>query len=98
MSTRRATRTPGAKEPEQTTQEQADQALEEILKDASTGEVAPVEQSTAVPERVIQLDQIIESQKRIEKKLDQLLKAGGIEAPKHKRWVQGKNGLEHKEI
>ena len=98
MSTRRATRTPGAKEPEQTTQEQADQALEEILKDASTGEVAPVEQSTAVPERVIQLDQIIESQKRIEKKLDQLLKAGGTEAPKQKRFVLGKNGYEEKEI
>lgn len=98
MSTRRATRTPGAKEPEQTTQEQADQALEEILKDASTGEVAPVEQSTAVPERAIQLDQIIESQKRIEKKLDQLLKAGGIEAPKQKRFVLGKNGYEEKEI
>ena len=98
MSTRRATRTPGAKEPEPTTQEQADQALEEILKDASTGEVAPVEQSTAVPERTVQLDQIIESQKRIEKKLDQLLKAGGIEAPKQKRFVLGKNGYEEKEI
>lgn len=98
MSTRRATRTPGAKEPEQTTQEQADQALEEILKDASTGEVSPVEQSTAVPERAVQLDQIIESQKRIEKKLDQLLKAGGIEAPKQKRFVLGKNGYEEKEI
>lgn len=94
----RKVNTPGAKEPEQTTQEQADQALEEILKDASTGEVAPVEQSTAVPERVIQLDQIIESQKRIEKKLDQLLKAGGIEAPKQKRFVLGKNGYEEKEI
>lgn len=98
MSTRRATRTPGAKEPEPTTQEQADQALEEILNDASVGALVPAEQFDAVAERAEQLDQILENQKRIEKKLDQLLKAGGIEAPKHKRWVQGKNGLEHKEI
>ena len=98
MSTRRATRTPGAKEPEQTTQEQADQALEEILNDASEGALVPAEQFDAVAERAEQLDQILENQKRIEKKLDQLLEAGGIEAPKQKRWVQGKNGLEHKEI
>jgi hypothetical protein len=44
------------------------------------------------------LDLILENQKRIENKLDQLLKAGGIETPKKKRWVQGKNGLEHKEV
>ena len=98
MSTRRATRTPGAKEPEQTTQEQADQALEEILNDTSAGALAPAEQFDAVAERTEQLDQILENQKRIEKKLDQLLKAGGIEAPKQKRFVLGKNGYEEKEI
>ena len=43
------------------------------------------------------LDLILDNQKRIENKIDQLLKAGGIETPKKKRWVQGKNGLEHKE-
>ena len=48
MSTRRATRTPGAKEPEPTTQEQADQALEEILNDASAGALVPAEQFDAV--------------------------------------------------
>ncbi len=47
---------------------------------------------------VERLDQIIESQKRIEKKLDQLLKAGGIEAPKQKRFMLGTNGYEEKEI
>lgn len=98
MSTRRATRTPGAKEPEQTTQEQADQALEEILNDASAGAVVPAEQFDAVAERAEQLDLILENQKRIEKKLDQLLKAGGIETPKQKRFVLGKNGYEEKEI
>ena len=41
---------------------------------------------------------ILDNQARIEAKLDQLLQAGGIEAPKKKRWVQGKNGLEHKEV
>lgn len=41
---------------------------------------------------------ILDNQTRIEAKLDQLLKAGGIEVPKKKRWVQGKNGLEHKEV
>ena len=92
----RKVNTPGAKEPEQTTQEQADQALEEILNDASA--VVPAEQFDAVAERAEQLDQILENQKRIEKKLDQLLKAGGIEAPKQKRFVLGKNGYEEKEI
>lgn len=41
---------------------------------------------------------ILDNQKRIESKLDQLLKAGGIEAKKKTRWVQGKHGLEQKEI
>lgn len=41
---------------------------------------------------------ILDNQARIEAKLDQLLKAGGIEAPKKKRWVQGTKGLELKEV
>ena len=56
MSTRRATRTPGAKEPEPTTQEQADQALEEILNDASAGAVVPVEQFDAVAQKLAEAE------------------------------------------
>ncbi|MNV90072.1 hypothetical protein D3C71_1844170 [compost metagenome] len=41
---------------------------------------------------------ILDNQTRIEAKLDQLLQAGGIEAPKKKRWVQGTKGLELKEV
>ncbi|WP_151775915.1 hypothetical protein [Acinetobacter colistiniresistens] len=41
---------------------------------------------------------ILEGQKRIENKLDQLLAAGGIEVAKKMRWVQGKNGHELKEV
>ena len=40
---------------------------------------------------------ILEGQIRIENKLDQLLKAGGVDTPKKMRWVQGKHGLEYKE-
>ena len=54
MSTRRATRTPGAKEPEQTTQEQADQALEEILNDASA--VVPAEKFDAVAQKLAEAE------------------------------------------
>ena len=56
MSTRRATRTPGAKEPEQTTQEQADQALEEILSDTSAGAVVPAEQFDAVAQKLAEAE------------------------------------------
>ena len=56
MSTRRATRTPGAKEPEPTTQEQADQALEEILNDASAGALVPVEQFDAVAQKLAEAE------------------------------------------
>ena len=56
MSTRRATRTPGAKEPEQTTQEQADQALEEILNDASEGALVPAEQFDAVAQKLAEAE------------------------------------------
>jgi hypothetical protein len=40
---------------------------------------------------------ILEGQIRIENKIDQLLKAGGVDTPKKMRWVQGKHGLEYKE-
>ena len=56
MSTRRATRTPGAKEPEQTTQEQADQALEEILSDTSAGALVPAEQFDAVAQKLAEAE------------------------------------------
>ena len=56
MSTRRATRTPGAKEPEQTTQEQADQALEEILNDTSAGALVPAEQFDAVAQKLAEAE------------------------------------------
>ena len=54
MSTRRATRTPGAKEPEPTTQEQADQALEEILSDTSA--LVPAEQFDAVAQKLAEAE------------------------------------------
>ncbi|AVH48998.1 hypothetical protein [Acinetobacter sp. SWBY1] len=56
MSTRRATRTPGAKELEPTTQEQADQALEEILNDASEGALVPAEQFDAVAQKLAEAE------------------------------------------
>ncbi len=56
MSTRRATRTPGAKEPEPTTREQADQALEEILNDASEGALVPAEQFDAVAQELAEAE------------------------------------------
>lgn len=49
-------------------------------------------------QRTDQLDQILQNQIRIEYKLDQLLKSGGIEAPKKQRWVEGKHGLELREV
>lgn len=54
MSTRRATRTPGAKEPEPTTQEQADQAFEEILSDTSA--LVPAEQFDAVAQKLAEAE------------------------------------------
>lgn len=56
MSTRRATKTPGAKEPEPTTQEQADQALEEILSDTSAGALVPAEQFDAVAQKLAEAE------------------------------------------
>jgi len=64
MSTRRATRTPGAKEPEPTTQEQADQALEEILNDASEGALVPAEQFDAVAQELAEAKKELAELKR----------------------------------
>lgn len=64
MSTRRATRTPGAKEPEPTTQEQADQALEEILNDTSAGAVVPAEQFDAVAQELAEAKKELAELKR----------------------------------
>lgn len=107
----RKVNTPGATEKapaadttaQQTTAEQADAALEHITgqdaesQDQSTNETSslgtPVE-PTADP----RINQILVNQARIEKKLDQLLKSGGIEVKKKQRWSQGKHGLELKDI
>lgn len=107
MATRKVN-TPGATNPEEvkteaaqsTTVEQAEAALEHITGQTSE---APQDQSTNETSSLgalvedERLDQILEGQKRIEKKLDALLKAGKVEAPKKQRWVQGKHGLELKE-
>lgn len=99
----RKVNTPGATEKAPTTAEQADAALEHITgqdaesQDQSTNETSlpstPVE-----PVEDPRIDQILVNQARIEKKLDQLLKSGGIEVKKKQRWSQGKNGLELKDI
>lgn len=106
----RKVNTPGATEkaPEPvSTAEQAEAALEHITgndpapeapQDQSTNETSSVSEPVITAVQLAQLDQVLENQKRIEGKLDQLLKAGGIEAPKKKRWVQGKNGYEQKEV
>ena len=101
--------TPGAKTPEptvetteqQTAAEQADAALEHITgqtseapQDQSTNETSSVSEPVEDP----RIAQILINQARIEKKLDQLLKSGGIEVKKKQRWSQGKNGLELKDI
>lgn len=102
----RKVNTPGATEkaPEPvSTAEQADAALEHITgqdaesQDQSTNETSslgtPVE-----PVEDPRIEQILQNQARIEKKLDQLLKAGGVEVKKKQRWSQGKHGLELKDI
>ena len=103
----RKVNTPGAPEkvPEPvSTAEQADAALEHITGQTSE---APQDQSTnktsslgalVEPTEDPRIDQILVNQARIEKKLDQLLKSGGIEVKKKQRWSQGKNGLELKDI
>lgn len=99
----RKVNTPGATEkaPEPvSTAEQADAALEHITgqdaesQDQSTNETSSVSEPVEDP----RIDQILVNQARIEKKLDQLLKSGGIEVKKKQRWSQGKNGLELKDI
>ncbi|WP_286713765.1 hypothetical protein [Acinetobacter sp. UBA2581] len=106
----RKVNTPGATKPEEvkteaaqpTTAEQAEAALEHITGNDPEPE-APQDQSTNETSSLgalvedERLDQILEGQKRIEKKLDALLKAGKVEAPKKLRWQQGKHGLELKE-
>ena len=103
MATRKVN-TPGAPEKVPTTAEQADAALEHITGQTSE---APQDQSTnktsslgalVEPTEDPRIDQILVNQARIEKKLDQLLKSGGIEVKKKQRWSQGKNGLELKDI
>jgi len=106
----RKVNTPGATEKapaadttaQQTTAEQVEAALEHITGNDPSPE-APQDQSTNETSSLGALvederfDQILEGQKRIEKKLDALLKAGKVEAPKKLRWQQGKHGLELKE-
>lgn len=106
----RKVNTPGATEKapaadttaQQTTAEQAEAALEHITGNDPEPE-APQDQSTNETSSLgalvedDRLDQILEGQKRIEKKLDALLKAGKVGAPKKLRWQQGKHGLELKE-
>ncbi|WP_244783158.1 hypothetical protein [Acinetobacter sp. F-1] len=103
----RKVNTPGATEkaPEPvSTAEQDDAALEHITGQTSE---APQDQSTnetsslgalVEPVEDSRIGQILVNQARIEKKLDQLLKSGGIEVKKKQRWSQGKYGLELKDI
>ncbi|RZG74825.1 hypothetical protein [Acinetobacter sp. WCHAc060025] len=93
--------TPGVAETETTTpadQTQVDQT--DVGTEENTELVQQSNQSDSLPEPQVTIDlsEIIESQKRIESKIDQLLKAGGIEVPKKKVWRQGKHGMEYKEI
>ena len=74
--------TPGAKEPEQTTQEQADQALEEILNDASEGALVPDEQFDAVAQELAEAKKELAELKR---------KQQSIKAPAQS--VESKNEL-----
>lgn len=106
----RKVNTPGATEkaPEPvSTAEQADAALEHITgqdaqppQDQSTNETSSLG-SLGTPVEPVEdprIGQILVNQARIEKKLDQLLKSGGIEVKKKQRWSQGKHGLELKDI
>lgn len=101
----RKVNTPGAPEkaPEPvSTAEQADAALEHITgqdesQDQSTNETSSLG-ALVEPVEDPRIDQILQNQARIEKKLDQLLKSGGIEVKKKQRWSQGKHGLELKDI
>jgi len=78
---------------------------EDVLADILSGDAAGQEDA---PEGFIALEQfdavaadLAETKERLkglEAKMDLLLSKSGIEAPKKKRWVQGENGLEHKEV
>lgn len=101
---RQPVKTPGSKtEPELVdTSTNAEDVLNEIL---STPETAPkVKHPTAVLDHKLgellkhKLDSILNGQKRIENKIDSLLSAGGIQAPKKLRWVQSEHGLVQKEV
>ncbi|EZQ12164.1 hypothetical protein [Acinetobacter sp. Ver3] len=97
----RKLQTPGATEPELTPGvTETDPNGENVSNEMSTNPESTESQDTAEPIQIndVRLDLILENQKRIESKLDQLLKAGGVEAKKKTRWVQGKHGLEQKEI
>lgn len=87
--------TPGVTESQQpeTTEETKPEQPTETVADHVATESQHVE-SIEDP----RLEEIIEGQKRIENKIDQLLKAGGIESPKRMAWKQGKHGMELKEI
>lgn len=92
----RQIKTPGVTESQQP-EEQTKAEQTPDIQDAST-ESGVTESQTAGPVENSRIDEIFEGQKRIENKIDQLLKAGGIEAPKRMAWKQGKNGMELKEI
>ncbi|MFN3893078.1 MAG: hypothetical protein ACK4KU_00615 [Acinetobacter sp.] len=99
----RKVNTPGAPEKAPTTAEQADAALEHITgQDAESQDQSTNETSSlgvlVEPIEDPRINQILQNQARIEKKLDQLLKAGGVEVKKKQRWSQGKHGLELKDI
>lgn len=77
--------------------EKATGEMSEAPQDQSTNETSSLG-ALVEPVEDPRIDQILQNQARIEKKLDALMKAGKIEAPSKKRWVQGKHGLEHKDI
>ena len=110
-TTPRKTQTPGAKkETLATAQPSADDVLDSVLGKPDAPAETPEQPKTAeddesndlpafdLDQLLVNQDAILDGQKRIENKLDQLLSSAGIEASKKKRWVQGEKGLEHKEI
>lgn len=91
----RQIKTPGVTESQQPETNENEQTPD--IQDA-VAETGVTESQSVEPVEDPRLDEIIEGQKRIENKIDQLLKAGGIEAPKRMAWKQGKHGMELKEI
>ncbi len=95
MTTKRTTQTPGAKKETTTTaQTSTDDVMDAVLGKASVSEGETQTTEPELPEDHAQPD----PDELPAFDLDQLLKAGGIEAPKKKRWVQGTKGLELKEV